>query len=98
MKRRVGERVVKRQSMNLSLKELITATGGRLTSSCQGFQPEGVSTDSRSIKRGEIFFALKGDRFDGHDYIFDALKGGASGVVAENIPPDIFQTIFRIGW
>lgn len=28
----------------------------------------GVSTDSRSIKKGNLFVALKGDHFDGHDY------------------------------
>ena len=34
---------------------------------------------------GEIFFAIKGDRFDGHDYIVDALGKGASGAVLEKI-------------
>lgn len=36
-----------------------------------------VSTDSRSIGKGEIFFALKGDNFDGHDFVFEAIRKGA---------------------
>ena len=36
----------------------------------------GVSTDSRSVAAGELFVALKGDRFDGHDYIAAAVEKG----------------------
>lgn len=43
----------------------------------------GISTDSRSVMPGEVFVALKGDRFDGHDHIRAAIKNGASAVVAE---------------
>jgi UDP-N-acetylmuramoyl-tripeptide--D-alanyl-D-alanine ligase len=51
----------------------------------------GVSTDSRSVKPGELFVALRGDRFDGHRYIHDVLARGAAGVVvdergAEDVP------------
>ena len=44
--------------------------------------PKGVSIDSRTSKEGEIFFAIKGNRFDGHDFIADAFKKDACGVVA----------------
>ena len=43
----------------------------------------GVSTDSRSVEAGDLFVALKGDNFDGHDFIARALEQGATGVVAE---------------
>jgi UDP-N-acetylmuramoyl-tripeptide--D-alanyl-D-alanine ligase len=43
----------------------------------------GISIDSRTIKPGEIFWALKGDTFDGHDYVVEAIKrGGALAVVS----------------
>jgi UDP-N-acetylmuramoyl-tripeptide--D-alanyl-D-alanine ligase len=32
----------------------------------------GVSTDSRNIKEGDCFFAIAGEKFDGHDYLLDA--------------------------
>ncbi len=43
-----------------------------------------VSTDSRSIKQGDIFFALKGENFDGNKFAFKALELGASLVVCDN--------------
>lgn len=58
-------------------EDLIAATGGRPF----GNLPEGVtgiSIDTRSMKRGEAFFAIKGDRFDGHDFATAAMAAGAS--------------------
>ncbi len=43
----------------------------------------GVSIDSRTIKRGELFVAVRGNRTDGHNYIQEAIDKGASGIVAE---------------
>lgn len=57
----------------------------------------GVSTDSRMIKPDEVFVALKGDRFDGHEFVSDALAAGAAGAIvaetwyrahARELPPD----------
>ncbi|MDP6491477.1 MAG: Mur ligase domain-containing protein, partial [Kiritimatiellia bacterium] len=46
-----------------------------------------VSTDSRTVASGALYIALKGDRFDGHDYVDAALQAGATGaVVAEGYP------------
>lgn len=42
-----------------------------------------ISTDTRTLKSGDIFIALSGENFDGHDYIDAALKVGASLVIAE---------------
>jgi UDP-N-acetylmuramoyl-tripeptide--D-alanyl-D-alanine ligase len=44
---------------------------------------EGYSTDSRSIVPGELFFALRGPRFDGHQFVQQALARGAVGAVVE---------------
>lgn len=45
---------------------------------------DAVSTDSRSIKAGELFIALKGERFDAHDYVAEVLLRGAAGAVVES--------------
>jgi UDP-N-acetylmuramoyl-tripeptide--D-alanyl-D-alanine ligase len=37
----------------------------------------GISTDSRKLRRGDIFFAIEGERFDGHDFVRDAFRRGA---------------------
>jgi UDP-N-acetylmuramoyl-tripeptide--D-alanyl-D-alanine ligase len=61
-------------------REMVTAMGGRPF----GNLPDGVtgiSIDSRSITPGEAFFAIKGDRVDGHDYASIAIANGASLLV-----------------
>jgi UDP-N-acetylmuramoyl-tripeptide--D-alanyl-D-alanine ligase len=46
----------------------------------------GVSTDSRTTKVGDCFFAIPGENFDGHDYVFDAFaKGAVCAVVSKDI-------------
>src|SRR5215467_722603 len=42
---------------------------------------QGYSIDSRTIGKGELFFAVKGERLDGHDYVGAALEKGAVGAV-----------------
>ncbi len=44
----------------------------------------GVSTDSRSIRAGQVFVALKGDRFDGHDYLAKAAEAGSPILVVHD--------------
>ena len=44
---------------------------------------EGWSVDSRSLQPGELFFALRGPRHDGHDFVTQALARGAAGAVVE---------------
>ncbi len=44
---------------------------------------KGISIDSRAIKKGELFVAIKGDRFDGHDFVPEVIKKGAWGAVVD---------------
>ena len=46
----------------------------------------GITTDTRKIGKGDVFLALKGERFDGHDYLRDAVRDGASAVIASRAP------------
>ncbi len=48
------------------------------------FDFTGVTTDSRAVKPGELFVALKGGNFDGHDYCAKAVELGAAGVVVSH--------------
>lgn len=48
-----------------------------------------IVTDSREAQAGSLFVAIKGERFDGHDYISQALSRGAVAVIAERVPDDI---------
>ena len=55
---------------------------------------KGVSTDTRSIRKGELFFALQGPNFDGRDYVGVASEKGAAGaVVSRRIIDNVAQII-----
>jgi UDP-N-acetylmuramoyl-tripeptide--D-alanyl-D-alanine ligase len=67
--------------MNGRLAEVAAATGGCLAGTDAAFA--GISIDSRTLKPGELFFALRGERFDGHAFVTIAAERGASGAVVE---------------
>ena len=63
----------------LSLHDLTQATGGQLTEPSFADLPfDRVSIDSRDIRPGDVFWALKGEHHDGHDFIPQALERGAA--------------------
>ena len=64
----------------LKASEVLAAT----KAVCADFEFTGVTTDSRAVKPGELFVALKGDNFDGHDYCAKAVELGAAGVVVSH--------------
>lgn len=65
----------------LSIDEITKAVCGERITGDRVAGINGVSTDSRTIKQGDLFFALKGERFDGHQFVVHAMNTGASGVV-----------------
>jgi UDP-N-acetylmuramoyl-tripeptide--D-alanyl-D-alanine ligase len=67
----------------LTLGDIVTATGGRLEQGNPEQRITGVSIDSRTIDRGDLFIAIRGDRFDGHEFIRAATARGALGAVVE---------------
>ena len=78
--------------MQLSMGEV----AGFLGASCEvpGRFVSGYSIDSRSIASGSLFFAIQGRRFDGHQFVAQALERGAVGAVVEQafrerVPPTL---------
>lgn len=49
----------------------------------------GISTDTRSVRPGELFVALEGERFDGHQFLEQALQAGARGAVVRRATPPL---------
>ncbi|HZV66313.1 MAG TPA: UDP-N-acetylmuramoyl-tripeptide--D-alanyl-D-alanine ligase [Telluria sp.] len=73
--------------MRGSLAHMIASiSGARLT---QNVAFDGVSTDSRTVQAGALFVALRGDTFDGHDFLEQVAAKGVAAVVADKLP---------IGW
>nr|CAD7413745.1 unnamed protein product [Timema poppensis] len=71
---------------------IIDATGGRGVNGCNWTHSSNISTDTRSIKKGDLFIALKGKNFDGHNFLHEAfLKGAAAAIVSEGLPLTILK-------
>jgi UDP-N-acetylmuramoyl-tripeptide--D-alanyl-D-alanine ligase len=68
----------------MSLAQAAQILGARFSGADRRFTS--VSTDSRSLAPGALFVALRGERFDGHDYIETAINNGAVGVLGECEP------------
>lgn len=66
--------------MNLPLPDVASflSTAGDLDRDAVA---QGYSIDSRTLQRGDLFFAVQGERFDGHDFVERALQSGAVGAV-----------------
>lgn len=64
----------------LRVEDIIKATGGKIICSDSNTFT-GISIDSRTIKEGELFIALRGRRFDGHNFLNEALKRGNGAIV-----------------
>lgn len=78
--------------IKLMFKEIIDALHGRPRGDVPPVSVAGVSTDSRSLKPGELFFAIRGERFDGHEFALAALHSGAlATVVAEERADSLYE-------
>ncbi|MDE2439702.1 MAG: UDP-N-acetylmuramoyl-tripeptide--D-alanyl-D-alanine ligase [Betaproteobacteria bacterium] len=68
--------------MNWLLSQVANAVKGRMIGADTAL--EGVSTDTRAIATGTLFVALAGERFDAHDFLAQAVAGGAAAVLVSN--------------
>jgi len=66
-----------------TVRDTIVSTKGRILSGNEQDMLTGVSTDTRRMKGGELFVAIKGERFNGHNFILDAVSRGAGGVLVQ---------------
>lgn len=66
------------------LEEICRATNGK-TDYRGTLKFSGVSTDTRTIRPGDLFIALSGERFDGHHYVKQAIEQGAAGAVVSRM-------------
>jgi UDP-N-acetylmuramoyl-tripeptide--D-alanyl-D-alanine ligase len=67
--------------MLLTIGDIARAASGRLVSGDPSSVVAGVSIDTRRLKPGELYVAIRGERFDGHDFVETAFAGGACGAL-----------------
>lgn len=70
--------------MNLRLDYIARNIGGNIIQN-SGQNITSISTDSRSLKPGALFFALSGENFDGHNFVLNAVEQGAAAVVVSKM-------------
>jgi UDP-N-acetylmuramoyl-tripeptide--D-alanyl-D-alanine ligase len=70
----------------LTAAEIAAVTGGRVISGSPLQRIERWSIDTRSMAPGDLFVAIRGDRFDGHEFVAAALAAGAAGAVVTATP------------
>jgi UDP-N-acetylmuramoyl-tripeptide--D-alanyl-D-alanine ligase len=74
-------RVMTTEAPHLSAGEILKATGGSPFMGGSGWSCCGVSTDTRTLRTGNLFVALPGKNFDGHDCLAAAAEKGAAGLL-----------------
>ena len=67
----------------LTLSKIVQLAGASLSSGDETVVIDKIGTDSRTIKPGELFVALRGENFDGHDFVEAAAKSGATGALVD---------------
>lgn len=79
----------------LSAGEILKATGGAPIKGGAQWSCRGLSTDTRTLREGNLFIALRGDHFDGHDCLAAATAKGASGLVIRTDRLEILDVVSK---
>lgn len=84
---------------SFTTRDILNATKGRAIGLDDGTTFRGICTDSRTIQKGELFWALSGQNHDGHDWINESRNHGAAGAVSHrddvNAPAIIVDNTLR---
>ena len=73
--------------MKFALKDLLVPLAADLHPSIADVVCTGVSTDTRTLQPGDLFVALRGANFDGHDFADQAMRAGASALLVDKVLP-----------
>jgi len=69
--------------LNISGNEILEITNGKFVKDSSNFVVNNISLDTRTLKKGDFFIPLEGEKFDGHNFIPEAYKKGAIGALCE---------------
>ena len=78
------------------LERIARITGGEFSGRKVNCQLSEISTDSRNLNPGSLFVPLRGERFDGHDYLSQAVKNGAAACLSEEVIAGLSVPVIRV--
>ena len=84
--------------IELSPERIAEGTGAKIVATGTGGRPERAVIDSREAGKGDLFFALQGERADGGEFAAQALDAGAWGVVVDRARARLLTGDGRRGW
>ena len=73
--------MAEREEIRLTVPWVVEAMAGSIASGSDNGEFAGVSIDTRTLGKGELYVAIRGERFDGADFAEAAMAAGAAGVV-----------------
>ncbi len=82
--------------IRLDVRTVAEITGGHLMQNGASVELQGISTDSRTLQPGDLFVPLRGDNFDGHDYLTQAIQNGAAACVSEEMLGGLFVPVIKV--
>lgn len=82
--------------IRMDVRTVAEITGGHLMQNGASVEFQGVSTDSRTIQPGELFIPLRGENFDGHDYLNQAVKRGAAACLSEEMIGGLLVPVVKV--
>ncbi|TLM65815.1 MAG: UDP-N-acetylmuramoyl-tripeptide--D-alanyl-D-alanine ligase [Deltaproteobacteria bacterium] len=71
--------------IRFDVRTVAAVTGGQILHNGADVPIHGFSTDSRTLQAGDLFIPLRGERFDGHDYLAQAVRHGAAACLSEEV-------------
>lgn len=82
----------------ISLQELIKGLNGKVIKQGKQNSFHNISIDSRKVNKGDVFFALTGENFDGHNYLDKAIEAGASLCIVHREKLDLSSCAEDVGF
>ena len=80
----------------MDMRAVAEITGGHLMQNGASVEFQGISTDSRTVQPGDLFVPLRGDNYDGHDYLTQAIQRGAAACLSEEMIGGLLVPVVKV--
>lgn len=82
--------------IRMDVRTIAEITGGHLMQNGASVELQGFSTDSRTLQPGDLFIPLRGDNYDGHDYLTQAIQNGAAACLSEEMIGGLLVPVIKV--